>query len=127
MADIPNLDAQQIESQIDAVSDVQFVGRGGQKIVFSGIVKEQRFALKFSKAPGEDDIGSDETEFEYDPDVLVRAKREVETMRRCDSPYMVKLGPIGLERVEIRGIGEGAKHVSVATVFTLPTTINRAY
>lgn len=102
MTDVPDLDALQIEAGISAVSDVQFVGRGGQKVVFSGVIDGQRYALKFSKAPS-DDLDSDETEIEYDPDVLVRAKREVETMRSCDSPYMVKLGPIGLEHVQIAG------------------------
>lgn len=102
MGDIPNLTPDQIEAVIDGVSDVQPIGQGGQKSVFSGLIDGQRFALKFLKAPGEE-LDSDDTEFEYIPDIVVRAKREVETMRQCQSPYMVKLGPIGLEFITING------------------------
>jgi eukaryotic-like serine/threonine-protein kinase len=102
MGDIPNLTPDQIEAEIDGVSDVQPIGQGGQKSVFSGLIDGQRFALKFLKAPGEE-LDSEDTEFEYTPDIVVRAKREVETMRQCQSPYMVKLGPIGLEFITING------------------------
>lgn len=102
MGDIPNLTPDQIEAEIDGVSDVQPIGQGGQKSVFSGLINGKRFALKFLKAPGEE-LDSDDTEFEYTPDIVVRAKREVETMRQCPSPYMVKLGPIGLEFIKING------------------------
>ena len=102
MGDIPNLEPQQIEAAIDRVSDVQPVGCGGQKAVFSGLIDGERYALKFLKAPGED-LDSDDTEFDYTPDMVVRAKREVETMRQCTSPYMVKLGPIGLEFIDVGG------------------------
>ncbi|TWU39848.1 Serine/threonine-protein kinase StkP [Novipirellula aureliae] len=102
MVELPNLTPNQIESAITSVSDVQPLGRGGQKIVFSGEIDGERYALKFSRAPIET-VESDEMESEYDPDVVVRAKREVETMRQCKSPHMVKLGPIGLEFIEISG------------------------
>lgn len=102
MGDIPNLTPEQIEAEIIGVADVRPLGHGGQKSVFSGTIDGQRYALKFLKAPG-DDLDSDETEFDYTPDMVVRAKREVETMRQCQSPYMVKLGPIGLEFITIDG------------------------
>ena len=54
MGDIPNLTPDQIEAVIDGVSDVQPIGQGGQKSVFSGLIDGQRFALKFLKAPGEE-------------------------------------------------------------------------
>lgn len=66
------------------------------------MIDGQRFALKFLKASG-DKLDRDDTEFDYTPDMVVRAKREVETMRQCQSPYMVKLGPIGLEFITING------------------------
>ena len=47
MGDIPNLTVEQIEAEIDVGSDVQPIGYGGQKSVFSGLFDGQRFALKF--------------------------------------------------------------------------------
>lgn len=102
MGDLPNVTAAQVEAAIDRVKDVIEIGRGGQKLVFSGLVDGERYAIKFLKAPG-DELDSDETEFDFTPDMVVRAHREVETMRECKSPYMVKLGPIGLEYAEVEG------------------------
>jgi len=72
--------------------------------VWSGVIDGTTYAIKFANTP-EEDIReeNDDTEAEADPEVIVRASREVETMRDCDSPYMVKLGPIGLSFVEIEG------------------------
>ena len=76
MGDIPNLTPEQIETEIDGVSDVHPVGHGGQKSVFSALIDGKRFALKFLKAPG-DELDNDDTEFDDSPDIVVRAKREV--------------------------------------------------
>jgi len=51
------------------------------RAAFSGLINGQRFALQLLKAPG-DELDSDDTGFDYTPDMVVRAKREVETMRR---------------------------------------------
>lgn len=102
MSDLPTISVSQVEAAIDRVSDVKEIGRGGQKLVFSGLIDGEHFALKFLRAPS-DELDSDETEFDLTPDMVVRAHREVETMRECQSPYMVKLGPIGLEFIEIGG------------------------
>jgi len=104
MANLPNLTAEQIEHALNSVSNVKYVEQGGQKVVWSGVIDGTTYAIKFACIPEEfireED---DETEVEADPEVIVRASREVETMRDCDSPYMVKLGPIGLSFVEIEG------------------------
>tara|TARA_R110002073_G_scaffold96276_2_gene222586 strand:+ start:8488 stop:9393 length:906 start_codon:yes stop_codon:yes gene_type:complete len=102
MGDLPAVSATQIETAIVCFSDVKEIGRGGQKLVFSGLTEGRKYAIKFLKAPSEE-LDSDETEFDFTPDMVVRAHREVETMRECQSPYMVKLGPIGLEFIEIAG------------------------
>ena len=104
MANLPNLTAEQIEHAFDNVSDVKYVERGGQKVVWSGVIDGTTYAIKFASTPEkfirEED---DDTEVEADPEVFVRASREVETMRDCTSPNMVKLGPVGLSFVEIEG------------------------
>ncbi len=106
MSDVPNLTPQQVEAAIAEVSNVQLVGAGGQKQVFRGDIAGAKYAVKFAKTPEElDDFFSDDeqSEDDTDPEVIVRARREVETMRDCDSPHMVKLGPIGLMFTEIEG------------------------
>jgi len=102
MANLPNLTAEQIEHALANVSDVKYVAQGGQKVVWSGVVDGTTYAIKFASTPEEfiREEGED-TEVEADPEAIVRANREVETMRDCASPYMVKLGPIGLNFIEI--------------------------
>jgi len=101
---VPSLTPEQIEKHIAGVTDVQHLGQGGQKAVYRCIVNKEPFAIKFSHSPdGVPSANPDSTEMEEDPDVIVRARREVETMRDCKSEHMVKLGPIGLQFVEIEG------------------------
>jgi len=102
MANLPNLTAEQVEHALDNVSDVKYVGKGGQKVVWSGVIDGTAYAIKFASVPEEFIREEDgDTEAETDPEAIVRASREVETMRDCTSPCMVKLGPIGLKFVEI--------------------------
>jgi len=99
MPDLPTLTAEQVEAAIEPVSNVSDLGRGGQKLVFRGDIAGTPYALKFAIAPDElDATASDDEDSEEgtDLDVIVRASREVETMRDCASPHMVKLGPIDL-------------------------------
>ncbi|MBN1395163.1 MAG: serine/threonine protein kinase [Pirellulales bacterium] len=95
MSDLPNLTPAQVAELIPNACNIERVNDGGQKVVFKGIIGGTQYALKFGKVPvlPEDMEGE---EFSMS-DVAVRAKREVETMRDCNSPYMVKLGPIGLQ------------------------------
>ncbi|MBN2292552.1 MAG: serine/threonine protein kinase [Pirellulales bacterium] len=104
MANLPNLTVEQIEHVLGNVSGVRYIARGGQKVVWSGVIDGTTYAIKFASTPEEfTREEDDDTEVEADPEVIVRASREVETMRDCASPYMVKLGPIGLNFVEIEG------------------------
>lgn len=94
MSDLPNLTPEQVARLIPQASDIEPVDAGGQKVVFKGTIAGQQYALKFAKVPElRDDVESEEFPMS---DVAVRAQREVETMRDCASPHMVKLGPIGL-------------------------------
>ncbi len=94
MADLPTLTPDQVASLLPEASDVSVAGRGGQKIVFRASIGGNTYALKFAKAPGL----SDDTETEDYPvsDVAARTRREVQILRHCGSPHMVKLGPTDL-------------------------------
>jgi serine/threonine-protein kinase len=94
MSDLPNLTPEQVVQLISQASEIESVDAGGQKVVFKGTIAGEQYALKFAKLPElPDDLESEEFPMS---DVVVRAQREVETMRDCTSPHMVKLGPIGL-------------------------------
>lgn len=96
----PQLTIQQIEILISQASDIQELDRGGQKVVFTGIIDGIKYALKFMR-PNSSQISEHNSEFL--DDVTSRAQREVETMQQCSSPYLVRMGPIGLETAEIDG------------------------
>ncbi len=100
----PNLTPADVTALIPQAGDVVHIGDGGQKRVFRAVIDGTVLAVKFM-CPSvqqwgmQDSIG--------DPsildDVTARATREVETMRRCRSPHLVKQGPIGLTTVDLRG------------------------
>ncbi len=99
MASAPNLTAEQIARAFPEMQNPQLLGKGGQKTVFRVDIAGQPYALKFALLP--QDVDSEEAQF---ADVTARASREVEIMRDCSSPYVVKLGPIGLSFIEIDGV-----------------------
>ncbi|MDP8239660.1 MAG: serine/threonine-protein kinase [Candidatus Hatepunaea meridiana] len=97
---VPDLTPEQVQSIIPAASSIELLDRGGQKIVFTGIINNQKYALKFM-SPNPLQINASVAGF-FD-DVTARAQREVETMRQCDCPNLVKMGPIGLTTAKISG------------------------
>ncbi len=97
---IPQLTIAQVQTVIPSASDIQEVDRGGQKIVFSGIIDGRKYALKFM-GPNPSQVGGQNSEFL--DDVTSRAQREVETMQQCSTPHLVGMGPIGLSTSDIVG------------------------
>ena len=97
---IPQLTIEQVQAVIPSASDIQEVDRGGQKIVFSGIIDGEKYALKFM-APNPSRLAGQISE-SLD-DVTSRAQREVETMQQCSTPHLVGMGPIGLNTADIAG------------------------
>ena len=89
---LPQIDAEAVARLIPGVTDVELIDQGGQKLVFKARLGEQLYALKFLLliAGNTNEDGEIET-------VRARADREVSIMQTCTSPYMVKLGPIGME------------------------------
>ena len=97
---IPQLKIDQVQAIIPSASDIQEVDRGGQKLVFSGIINGTKYALKFM-APNPSQVSGQNSEFL--DDVTSRAQREVETMQQCSTPHLVGMGPIGLSTANIDG------------------------
>ena len=103
MANLPDLTPEDIEKSIPDVTDVERVDSGGQKVVYRIKIKDNTYALKIASA-APDEVPEEDASNEEDISVdvaVARAKREVETMRDCQSAHMVKLGPIGLTDAQI--------------------------
>jgi eukaryotic-like serine/threonine-protein kinase len=96
----PNLTEQQVATAFPDIRDLRYRATGGQKIVYTGEINGDTYALKIIEPAS----GQGPTSLAAGPDdAVARAIREVETMQQCDSPYMVDIGPIGLEHIEIDG------------------------
>lgn len=99
MSDLPTLTPAQVTELIPNACNIDSVDAGGQKVVFKGTIEGTQYALKFANVPAlPEDV---ENENYLMSDVTARAQREVEIMRDCNSPHMVKLGPIGLQRATV--------------------------
>lgn len=100
----PMLTPQDVTAVIANVQDVVHIGDGGQKRVFRGNLDGTLYAIKFMR-PTVQQVATAEiaNEASLVDDVTARATREVETMRQCRTPHLVKQGPIGLTTVEING------------------------
>ena len=102
--DLPNLTAVDIQAAIAGIEAIDAPLRGGQKLVFPCTISGQRCALKVLLASQSAQSGSSEdASFEGLDEVTARARREVEIMGQCDSPHVVKLGPLPLTAANIRG------------------------
>ncbi|MCC6606265.1 MAG: serine/threonine protein kinase [Anaerolineae bacterium] len=71
---------------------------GGQKIVYPCLINNRKEALKFlSLKPDEPSFNQEE----YEDMVTARATREVDTLEKCKSPHLVRIGSVALGRGEI--------------------------
>jgi serine/threonine protein kinase len=77
---------------------------GGQKRVFRATIATAAYAVKFMR-PTVQQVATAEVAEDVSvvDDVTARAAREVETMRQCETPHLVKPGPIGLTAAEVSG------------------------
>ena len=84
---IPNLTAADVVRLIPEATNLTVLDRGGQKIVFTGSIQGQVYALKFmSPNPSNP---ADKSALD---DVTARVQREVETMQQCATPHLVRMG-----------------------------------
>lgn len=95
---LPAISEADIRALIPGVTDVTPAGRGGQKVVYRVDQGQRTFALKFALLPDTfqaEDADLDET--------VLRARRETQIMAECQSPHIVKLGPVELGITTIGG------------------------
>ncbi|MGG4416433.1 hypothetical protein, partial [Brevibacillus agri] len=108
----PDLTADEVKDICPECDNIEFLGKGGQKAVFSCLIDGGRYAIKFldltnvQSDQGPQDLLGLDSQLTVSPmedireDVLARAKREIDIMDRCETPTLVKLGPIGMTFVD---------------------------
>jgi serine/threonine protein kinase len=94
------LTIEQVKCLIPQASEVRELDQGGQKLVFTGIIDGEKYALKFMSPNPQQDVDLSD---EFLDDVTARAQREVETMQQCSTPHLVRMGPIGLQVGDVAG------------------------
>ena len=102
---IPQLSETDVAKALPLVKDIHYMAQGGQKVVFSCETGGAPYVLKFLLA-GNPSVHGEEPVEPTIPTldaVMSRARREVDTMTKCDVPTLVKIGPIGLTGIEING------------------------
>ncbi len=98
MSSAPVLTVDQVQAILPDATNIEYLDKGGQKIVFTAAFAGARYAVKFM-ARNASLLGI--TDPDTMDDVTARAVREVETMRQCQTPHLVKIGPIGLKAVSV--------------------------
>lgn len=96
--ELPRLSASDIASALPELERVDAPLSGGQKLVFPCWLNGKRYALKVMLKT----IPAISQSAQLD-ETTERAMREVDLMRQFDSPYLVKMGFIGLTHSTIRG------------------------
>ncbi len=100
----PQLTDSEVQLAVPEATHVRYLDRGGQKAVFECTIGGQAYVLKFLRpnpkplADQEADASAQSVSLD---DVTARARREVATMKQCDSRHLVKIGPIELRSVKI--------------------------
>lgn len=100
----PQLTANEVQQAVPEAADVRYLDKGGQKVVFACRIGGQPYVLKFLR-PNPKPLADQDADASAQPvsldDVTARARREVATMKQCNSPHLVKIGPVELRSVRI--------------------------
>jgi serine/threonine protein kinase len=101
---LPLVSSDDLKNVIPALTTIDAPTAGGQKLVFRCTMGEMCFALKVMLA-GDAVVGGETEEDGEDilDEVTARAKREVAIISACETPHVVKAGPIPLTAAEING------------------------
>jgi eukaryotic-like serine/threonine-protein kinase len=103
----PSLTPQEVQRAVPDAANIQFLARGGQKVVFTCTIGGDRYALKILQPRlrplGQPPTGDADAESLALDDVTARAQREVATMKECDTPHLVKIGPIEIRNIQVAG------------------------
>jgi serine/threonine protein kinase len=86
-----------LEEAVEEVKNISLIGEGGFKAVYKATVAGRREALKIIFIPYEDAQPEERSE------ILLRVKREIESLNRCRCPYIVKLGTLAPQSYNIQG------------------------
>jgi serine/threonine-protein kinase len=86
-----------LEEAIEEVEDINLIGEGGFKAVYKATVAGGKEALKVIFIPHED------AQPEARSEILLRVKREIESLNLCRCPYIVKLGTLVPRSYNIEG------------------------
>jgi len=73
---------------LENIENISFINEGGFKAVYEVIINGKKEALKVIFIPRETDEPEAHTE------ILLRVKREIESLDQCNCPYIVKLGTL---------------------------------
>lgn len=95
MQNKPNIEL--LEQSVEGASDLYFVNEGGYKTVYKAIIDGNKEALKVVFIPPEN--GQQEANNE----TFLRVKREIESLAKCECPYLVKLGKLAPRSISIEG------------------------
>jgi serine/threonine-protein kinase len=102
----PQLTDAEVQQAVPEASQVRYLDKGGQKVVFACTIGGQSYVLKFLR-PNPKPLANQDADVSGQlislDDVTARARREVATMNQCDSPHLVKIGPVELRSVKIGG------------------------
>jgi eukaryotic-like serine/threonine-protein kinase len=100
----PQPSARDIELAIAGVTVQDGPREGGQGYVFKCVQGTQPFALKVVPVPGPPPLrGLDDSEGDRVEEEVARAQRELALLASCDTPYLVKPGPLPLTDAVIAG------------------------
>ena len=100
---LPDITAEDIQRMIPGVKVVGQPISGGQRRIFCCMIGGKKYALKvmLTNPLGQPDINTDISPDDIDV-ITARARREIEILRKCDTPHIVKMGPIQLTHNKIK-------------------------
>lgn len=90
---IPSLTIEDVIKLIPQVEKVENPLRGGQKQVFPVLINGKGYIVKFIKIKPIYKLDEDNI---IESSLIGRLKREIEILKKCDSPNLVKLGDIDI-------------------------------
>lgn len=96
-----------VDQYLPDFTPTKFIGKGGQKRVFKCEHSNATWALPFILVSDDPKItlDSDDSGFGLSSDqVIARLRREVAIMRKCESPHLVKMGPIDVSPLEVENL-----------------------
>lgn len=99
-----DIESSDVAQYMPQFAPIHFLGRGGQKRVFKCQHQGDVWALPLILISDDPKvtIDKDDSDFGFTSDqVIARLRREVNIMSKCDSPHIVKMGPIDVTPIEI--------------------------